>query len=70
MTLDDLLRDAAKRGELNHISLFPHAKGFLATYCKASKCTHTTAVHADPAEAIKAALMVGKRRSSTDIDFG
>lgn len=62
MTIEELLREAAAKGELNHLSLIPHQKGWSATYCRASTCTHTTAVHADPVEAITRAL--------AEMDFG
>lgn len=66
MTLEELLRDTARRGELNHLSLIPSPKGFCATYCPASKCTHNTAIHADPVEALRLAM----RTKRTEMDFG
>src|ERR1035437_103027 len=36
MTLDELVRDLAKRGELTHLSLIPHGTGWSASYSAAS----------------------------------
>jgi len=36
MTLEDTLRDLAKRGEITHISLTPSAKGWRASFSPSS----------------------------------
>jgi len=70
MTLEELIQETAKRGELNYLSLIPTRKGWSATYAKARNCEHTLATHADPVEALKAALATRRRKPSSEIDFG
>lgn len=67
MTLDQLIADTAKRGELSYLSLIPTRKGWSATYARASNCSHSIATHADPVEAIRLALTAKKPR---EVDFG
>ena len=56
MTLEEQLRDCAKRGELNYLSIIPTRNGFSVTYAPATNCAHSFADHADPVEAMKAAI--------------
>ena len=81
MTLEEQLRDCAKRGELNYLSIIPMRNGFSATYAPATHCGHGFGDHADPVEAIRLAIKDWKppRRKSAepkidavpaDLDFG
>jgi hypothetical protein len=58
--LDDTLRDLAKRGQLNHLSLVAHtAKGvvtFRAAYRGATGDGHKNAEHGDPVKALQEVL--------------
>jgi len=68
-SLEDLISEAAKRGQLNHLSLIQTTKGFAAAYRTASANAHSMATHANPVEALRAALRDGegatKRRRVT-----
>ena len=55
-TLDELLSDLARRGELTHLSVAPSGKTFLATYAPARAMGLCLGEDADPAKAIRAAL--------------
>lgn len=54
--LEDVLRDAARSGRLNHVSLAYTDKGWEAAYRGASHGDHRMTTHADPACALRAAL--------------
>lgn len=81
-TLEELIRDAAARGELNHLSLIgDHKRPFTACFRVASTTSHTFGEDADPVEALKKALagakMVRKPRAPVtvrddddDLEFG
>lgn len=81
-TLDNLIRDAAKRGELTHLSIAPHGKAWICSYAPASTFGVTHKTHADPCEAIRLAITetkVKRRRTAekpgdvhaeSDMDFG
>jgi len=60
MTLEEQLRDCARRGELNYLSVIPRdprkGGGFSVTYSPATNCAHSFAEHGDPVEAMKAAI--------------
>jgi len=78
MNLEALLRDAAARGELTHLSLVSSNGLFAACYCPATGFTHSTARHADPVAALVEALQTKPPRarrcspskSGDDMDFG
>jgi hypothetical protein len=66
MTLEDLMRDAVKRGEFVHLSVYSHGGSFQATFASASRAGgFSSAEAADPVSAcmaaIKAAPMVRRR---------
>jgi len=61
--LDEVLRELARKGELNYISLVPIAHkdaingvGFSATYAPATNCGHGFGRDADPVTAILEAV--------------
>ena len=60
MNLEDMIRDAAKRGELNHLSMIPTDKGFHAAFRVASSTSHSFGMHEDPVEALRIALKNAK----------
>lgn len=79
MTLEDKIRDAAKRGELTHLSVIPTRRGWSASYAPATKWSHSIETRADPVEALIAAIDGFKLRKlraaaspkdSVDSDFG
>ena len=55
-SLEDTLRQLAKSGELNYISLIPHAGSFAATYSPTTRIGHVFAEDPDPAKAIMMAI--------------
>lgn len=75
-TLEELIQAAAKKGEMNHLSVITSGKGFSATYCPASTCAHSTEYDADPAEALRKAIDGWKPRKRSALkdkpesDFG
>lgn len=60
MTLEDRIRELAKKGELTHLSLIPRATKegikFSASYCPAKKWGHSYGEDADPVEALRKAM--------------
>jgi hypothetical protein len=60
MTLDDLIRDAAKRGELTHLSVVAVAGGFSATFTPASTFGTVHERDADPVIAMTKAIKAVK----------
>ncbi|MET4240295.1 hypothetical protein [Bradyrhizobium sp. RT10b] len=60
MTLEDLIADAARRGELNHLSIIASGNGFHAVFRIASGGGHASASDKDPVEALRAALTGAK----------
>lgn len=70
-TLEDRIRDLAKRGELTHVSLAPtlNGKGWKAAYSPSSVFGNSIAEHADPVQAILAAFdgIKLKRRAATNM---
>jgi hypothetical protein len=72
-TVDDVLRDLAKRGEISHISLTPSQSGkfFRASFAMTSLFGVSFAEDADPAKAIIKACLSAKlktrRKASTII---
>ena len=63
MTLDELVRDLAKRGELTHLSLIPRGTGWSASYTAASPGgSYGTAEADDPVAALLAAVACVKLR--------
>lgn len=56
MTLEDMIADAVKRGELVNLSVYAKDGAFHASFCPASKSGIAFAEHADPVEAMKAAI--------------
>lgn len=79
-SLEEVIRDAAKRGDLTHLSvaLAPDGKRWQASYAPARQWHNSIALHADPAEALKRAILEFKPRkrakekpeTATDEDFG
>jgi hypothetical protein len=71
-TVDDVLRDLAKRGEISHISLVPSQNGKLwrASFSMCSKFGSSFAEDADPAKAIIIACTTAnmKRRKVTSLE--
>jgi hypothetical protein len=63
-TVDDVLRDLAKRGEISHISLTPSQDGKLwrASFAMCSRFGVTFAEDADPAKAIILACTTAKMK--------
>jgi len=63
-TVDDVLRDLAKRGEISHISLVPSQNGKLwrASFAMSSKFGVSFAEDADPARAIIIACTTAKMK--------
>jgi hypothetical protein len=63
-TVDDVLRDLAKRGEISHISLVPSQNGKLwrASFAMCSKFGVSFAEDADPAKAIILACTSAKMK--------
>jgi hypothetical protein len=63
-TVDDVLHDLAKRGEISHISLTPSQNGKLwrASFAMCSKFGVTFAEDADPAQAIIRACTSAKMK--------
>lgn len=63
-TVDDVLRDLAKRGEISHISLTPSQNGKLwrASFAMCSKFGVSFAEDADPAQAIILACTTAKMK--------
>lgn len=63
-TVDDVLRDLAKRGELNHISLASGQGGktFRASFAMSSKFGVSYAEDADPVKAIIIACTTAKMK--------
>lgn len=72
-SLEDRLRELAKRGELNYVSLIPSPGGFSATYSPTTRVGHVFAEDIDPATALMLALktapvlMKETRRRKADI---
>ena len=63
MTLDELVRDLAKRGELTHLSLIPHGDGWSASYSAASPAGGFGSAEADdPVAALFGAVASVKPR--------
>ncbi|WP_027521749.1 hypothetical protein [Bradyrhizobium sp. Ec3.3] len=60
MTLEELIADAARRGELNHLSVIATERGFHAVFRVASGTGHSSATDKDPVEALRAALTSAK----------
>lgn len=63
-TLDTVLRDLAKRGELTHISVVPSQNGktFRASFAMSSKFGISFAEDPDPAQAIMLACTTAKMK--------
>lgn len=58
MTLEEIIRAEAKKGQLNHISLIYTPRGFSASYRTAVGLEGTTtATHADPVTAIAQVIL-------------
>lgn len=77
MTLEALLRDAAARGQLNHVSLICHTGkegvSFRATYRNTKNDGHRNAENADPVAALTEAIKASaprQKRAEPDLDFG
>ena len=72
-SLENMLRKLAASGELNYVSLIPHASGFTATYSPTTRVGHVFAEDIDPATALMLALknapvlMKEARRRKADI---
>jgi hypothetical protein len=66
-TLEEVLRDLAKRGEISHISLTPSQDGKLwrASFTMCSKFGASFAEDADPARAIILACTTAKLKPRT-----
>jgi hypothetical protein len=60
VSLEELIQDAVKRGELNHLSIGPTATGFHASFRIASTCASSFGVDRDPVEALKTAIKGAK----------
>ena len=60
MSLEELINDAAKRGELNHLSIIGSEKGYRACFRVASTCSHASGESRDPVEALTQALKGAK----------
>lgn len=80
MTLEAMIQDAAKRGELVNLSVYAKDGAFHASFCPASKQGIAFTEHADPVEALKMALKSVKlarppraakpAKADDDMDFG
>lgn len=68
-SLETLLRDIAKSGELNYISLIPHASGFAATYSPTTRIGHVFAEDPDPAKAIMMAIKNFRKPGHAEADI-
>ena len=66
-TVDDVLHDLAKRGEISHISLAPSQNGKLwrASFSMCSRFGVSLAEDADPARAIILACTTAKMKRTT-----
>lgn len=62
MTLEDTLRDLAKRGEITHISLTPSGKGWRASFSPSSITGASFGEDRDPVNALLLALASAKLR--------
>jgi hypothetical protein len=63
VTLEELIRDMAQRGELTHLSLSPVGKEWAASFCAASPIGgYTFILDADPATALVRAIQETKLR--------
>ncbi|MCK1668640.1 hypothetical protein [Bradyrhizobium sp. 153] len=60
MSLEELIADAVRRGELNHLSVIATERGFHAVFRVASGSGHASAHGKDPVEALCAALKGAK----------
>ncbi|MBR0876899.1 hypothetical protein JQ608_06745 [Bradyrhizobium liaoningense] len=60
MSLEELIADAARRGELNHLSIIGTEHGFHAVFRVASGAGHSSGASKDPVEALRAALTGAK----------
>lgn len=63
MTLEELIRDMASRGQITHLSVIPDSTGWRAVFCAASVTSgYTTAHDKDPVEAMRKAIVETKIR--------
>ena len=65
MTLEDMIRQLAERGELTHLSLAARDGVFYANYAPASTSGYARTSDADPVEALKSALKEAPVRFKT-----
>lgn len=74
MTLEELIRDMAQRGELTHLSLSPYEKQWAVSFCAASPIGgYTFILDMDPVEALCRAISetkLRKQRRQKDAELG
>ncbi len=67
MSLEELIHDMVKRGEMTHLSLSPYEKQWAVSFCAASPINgYTFIIDDDPVNAIRRALTETIRKQRRD----